>query len=181
MSADVDDNTRPGAAFWWREIRSLMGAAVREHLGGLRYDVKYALRMMRRTPGFTAMAVLMLALGTGVNVAMFSIVDAVLLRSPFEKPDELVAVRFIVNDRPVCGRPSRSVPRSRTRHPDLWRPWPASTAGSHVLTGQGDPLSVDDIECVTSDIFNVLGARPFIGRAFSSRRGSAGAPSRPSS
>ena len=97
------------AACWWRPVR--------EHVDALRQDMKYALRMMRRTPGFTAMAVLMLALGTGVNVAMFSIVDAVMLRSPFESPGELVAVRFIVKDRATARRANRSVPRSggRTR------------------------------------------------------------------
>ena len=164
MAADVDG--RQGAAFWVREIGSLIAAAVREHVDALRYDLKYALRMMRRTPGFTAMAVLMLALGTGVNVAMFSIVDAVLLRSPFEKPEELVAVRFLEKDRAIW-----AVPPDRYR--DLvTAPGPlvsvaAFSTGSHVLTGRGDPLNVDDIECVSSSMFGLLRTRAVLGRTFS--------------
>ena len=164
MTADVEDGR--GAVFWWRELRSLLGALAREHVSALRYDVKYALRMMRRTPAFTAMAVLMLALGTGVNIAMFSIVDAVLLRSPFEKSEELVAVRFMVNDRPAWAVPLDRF-RDFSRAPGPLAAVAGVTNGSHVLTGLGDPLNVDDIECVTSDIFAVLGARPFLGRTFS--------------
>jgi putative ABC transport system permease protein len=173
MSVDVDSSERQGGAFWWREIRSVLGAVVREHLDALRHDVKYALRMMRRTPGFTAMAVVMLSLGTGVNVAMFSIVDAVLLRSPFENPDELVEVQMVVMGRRTL------VPFDRYR--DLTAaPGPlvsvgAFTGGSHVFSGHGDPLNVDDIECVSSSIFDVLGTRPFLGRTFSSTEDRAGA------
>jgi putative ABC transport system permease protein len=165
MSADVDGSGGRGFAFWWREIGSLVATAAREHIGGLRYDLKYALRMMRRTPGFTAMAVLMLALGTGVNVTMFSIVDAVMLRSPFERPDEVVSVRYLVNDRVTS-----AVPLDRF-HELQASPGPlaavaSATGGTHVLTGQGDPLSVDDIECVSSGMFDVLGVRPIMGRTF---------------
>ena len=172
MTADVEQGR--GVAFWWREIRSLLGAAVREHVSALRSDVKYALRMMRRTPAFTAMAVLMLALGTGVNIAMFSIVDAVMLRSPFEKPDELVRVFFIVKD-----RATGAVPVDRFNDlvaaPGPLAAVAGGTAGSHVLTGQGDPVSVDDIECVSASMFNVLGVQPIMGRTFTAEEDQPGA------
>ena len=114
-------------------------AAVREHVDALRQDVTYALRMLRRTPGFTTMAVLMLALGTGVNVAMFSIVDAVMLRSPFERPSELAAVRFVVKDRATAAVPvDRYRELAAARGPLV--AVGAFSSGSHVLTGQGDPL-----------------------------------------
>src|SRR5262249_13562777 len=105
MAADIDGADRRGLAFWWREFRSLAAAIVREHVDAMRQDVKYAAWMMRRTPAFTAMAILMLALGTGVNVAMFSIVDAVLLRSPFERPNEIVSLRLVLKDRATLAVP----------------------------------------------------------------------------
>jgi putative ABC transport system permease protein len=165
MAADVEGASDRSVAFWWREIRSLVGAAVREHADALRQDVKYALRTMRRTPGFTALAVLMLALGTGVNVAMFSIVDAVMLRSPFERPAELVMVRAIVKDRATGAVPIdrfRDLVESRGPLAGV----AALAGGSHVLTGPGDPLNVDDIECVSSTMFGVLGTSPLLGRTF---------------
>jgi putative ABC transport system permease protein len=165
MVADVRSSGRTDGAFWRREIRSLIAAAIREHASALRQDVKYAFRMMRRTPGFTVLAVLMLALGTGVNAAMFSVVDAVMLRSPFKNPDQLAFVRVASTPRAE----SALVPAER--FPELASaPAFASVAvlgsGTHVLTGAGDPRSLDNIECVSAAMFDVLRTRPLIGRTF---------------
>ncbi|MPY91330.1 MAG: FtsX-like permease family protein [Luteitalea sp.] len=79
---------------WARTLLGVVRTAPREHLDDLRRDTAYALRMMRRSPGFVATAVLSLALGIGANTAVFSLIDAVWLRTlPVPSPEELVFVQ----------------------------------------------------------------------------------------
>src|SRR3954463_8503663 len=61
-------------------------------IDALVHDARHAARSMRRTPGLIAVAVLMIAIGTGANAAMFSVIDAVMLRSPFVDPDRVALV-----------------------------------------------------------------------------------------
>ena len=129
-----------------------------------RQDVLYACRGLRRTPGFTAIAVLTLALGIGANTAIFSVINTSLLRPlPFPDPDRLV---FIWNSRD--GNPEPLGP-GRLRDLQTQSTSFTSYAGvSHLsfnLTGRGDPERIAG-SSVSSGFFDTLGARPLLGEPF---------------
>jgi putative ABC transport system permease protein len=124
-----------------------------------RQDVRYAFRLLRRAPAFTAVAVATLALGIGASTAIFTIVDAVLLRPlPFPEPDRLVMVR------PTSGS------RLSSFYLDEWRRgsrtfqaitgWDDARA---TLTGAGEPVEVL-VDRVVPNFFEVLGTRALLGR-----------------
>ncbi len=181
IEADLDERLRDNdqAGLVRHDVPSLIRAIGREHLtsfvGALREDVKYALRMMGRTPGFTAIAVLMLALGTGVNAALFSVIDAVMLRTPFTDPDRIAILRG-VDDRQATAAisPERFGALAAAPGPFGGVAGLAVARGEHTLTGAGDPRRLN-VECVSSSMFDVLGAKPALGRTFSAEEDRAGA------
>ncbi len=132
-------------------------------------DVRYALRTLRSAPGFTAVAVVILALGIGANTAIFSLVSATVLRPlPFPDPDRLVMV--FDDFRPVGG-PERAEP-SLADYRD-WRDHSASFDAlaaylpvSYNLTGGGEPERLAGAR-VTTNLFGALGLQPVLGRVFS--------------
>src|SRR5437588_11555854 len=136
-------------------------------MGTLLQDIRYGLRMLVKTPTFTIVAVLMLALGVGANTAIFSIVNAVLLRSlPFPDPGRLVRIYF--NNPGVGLRGVRfSVPelddlRTRT---DMFEDVSVVVLGPTNLTGVKQPEHLEMIE-VSPNYFSMLGATPELGRLF---------------
>jgi len=136
-------------------------------MGTLLQDVRYGLRMLVKKPTFTIVAVLTLALGVGANTAIFSIVNAVLLRSlPFRDPDRLVRIYF--NNLGVGLQGVRfSVPefddlRTQT---DVFEDVSVIVLGPTNLTGTKQPEHLEMME-VSPNYFSMLGATPELGRLF---------------
>jgi predicted permease len=135
-------------------------------------DVHFGLRMLRRSPGFTAIAVLTLALGIGTNTAIFSVVDTVLLRPlPYKDPSRLVwaTERFPFNH----GAANVISPdfMGWQDHNQVFEQIAASGDASGAnLTGAGQAVRVS-ISNVTTNFFSMLGTRPLIGRTFLSSEG----------
>ncbi len=134
----------------------------------LTHRIRYALRTLRRTPGFTVIAILTVALGVGANTAVFSVVDGVLLRPlPYAHPDRLVKLSEV----PPSRRASAArfgIAAANLEHYRLARSF-AGLAGytrmSRTLTGSGEPVQVLGEE-VTTDLFALLGASAALGRVF---------------
>jgi putative ABC transport system permease protein len=134
-------------------------------MGTFLQDIRYGIRMLAKNPGFTAIAVLTLALGIGANSSIFSIVDAVLLRPlPYPHADRLVVVWEKGDD----GLPSNT---SYATFED-WRARSLSfdelalaSYSMGTLTGWGDPEQLPALR-VSANFFRTLGVRPALGRDF---------------
>ncbi|HYW52255.1 MAG TPA: ABC transporter permease, partial [Gemmatimonadaceae bacterium] len=128
-------------------------------------DLRYALRALRRSPGFAFAVIMTLALGIGANSAIFSVVHGVLLRPlPYDAPERLVT---IYGRYPQFGRTSTSLPdfrdiRDRTR---TMTQVAARHGVGFILTGDGEPERVYG-DRVTANFFPTLGVRPLLGRTF---------------
>jgi len=129
-------------------------------------DVRYALRMLRKSPGFTAIAVLTIALGIGATTAIFSVVDAALLHPlPYPQPEQLVSIE---DDLPGAG--ARDVGMSEPEWQDLRRPGifeyiSPTQFDENNLTGSSRPARVR-LLIVAPNYFALLGVKPQLGRAF---------------
>ncbi len=128
-------------------------------------DLRYGARKLRKSPGFSLVAVMTLALGIGANTAIFSVVNAVLLRPlPFEQPEQLVRV-FGTNAR----RNSFSRPHSYMNFSDLraqnqsFEAMAAYTGATAALSGDDAPEQITGV-ISSGDIFRVLKAQPLMGR-----------------
>jgi putative ABC transport system permease protein len=138
-------------------------------------DIRFGLRMLTRNPGFTAVAVITLALGIGANTAIFSVVNAVLLRPlPYADPDRLATIWVTEPSAPGELFPDTG--------PDF-RDWQAMnrsfegmsaiTGEGATLTGSGEPLQLRGLS-VSPNTFQLLGVQPQLGRSFSPDEGPSG-------
>ena len=140
-------------------------------------DLRYAARVLRQSPGFTAIAVLILGLGIGANTAIYSIIDAVLLRPlPFFEPDRLV---IVWEEASRIGFP-RATPAPANysdwkEQNQVFREMAAIGGRTMNITGSGDPQRIN-VDMVTAGLFPMLGVKPAAGRLFSPQDDSPGAP-----
>src|ERR1700741_346062 len=130
-------------------------------------DFRYALRMLVKSPAFSVIAILTLALGIGANSTIFSVIDAVLLHPlPFPKPNQLVAVwSRVANDK--LEKETESIPNYvdlRDQSQTL-SALAAFTRASAVLNGAEEARQLYGV-AITSDIFRVLGVAPARGRVY---------------
>ena len=137
-------------------------------------DVRYGLRVLSKNPGFTAIAILTLALGIGANTALFSVVNGVLLNPlPFPNPDELVAV---YTKSPTFQESSISYPNFLDWQKDShsFASLSAFRSDDFNMTGAGDPERVHT-HMISAEFFTALGMQPLLGRTFRSEEDKAGA------
>ncbi len=134
-------------------------------------DLKIAVRHLLKSPGFTAMAVLMLALSIGATTAIFSVVEAVLLRPlPFPQPEKLVSLGDILQgvDNPggggLMGATGPDIV-NYTRDTHTFSSLGGYRQTGYELSGQGDPATVNAAR-LTGGIFPALGVQPMLGRVF---------------
>src|SRR5262245_25702785 len=131
-------------------------------------DLRFAARTLLRSPGFSAAAILALGLGIGASTAVFSVLDAVVLRPlPYEDPSRLVVLWDANPGQGLAREPVSPVnfldDRALTVFEDAagwWRP------NLNLTDGGRDPLRVPSIE-VSANFFSVLGVRPALGPGFS--------------
>jgi len=148
------------------DVREVWGWTMLDRLA---QDLKYALRQMRRTPGFTAVALLTLALGLGATTAIFSIVNGVLLEPlKYREPGRLFVARTIPP-------PSANLKRDFPVNAAQFERWQSYCRGCDrmalaqflelTLVGAGDPVKLPALS-VTSEFFRTLGVQPALGRDF---------------
>jgi len=151
-----------------RERRALPWAT------NLLQDVRFAFRTLRRSPGFTTVAALTLALGIGASTAIFSVVNAAMLqRLPFLDPDRLV---MVFERSPNTPKPNVVNPRNFLEWRDRNRSFQtiaASVETGSSLTGDGEPEQIDRL-IVSDSFFPLLGIKPILGRWFTPQEGQAG-------
>jgi putative ABC transport system permease protein len=127
-------------------------------------DLVYAFRRLLRTPGFTGIAIVTLALGIGANSAIFSVVNGVLLKPlPYPEADRLVGVYHVYDGhRAVMSGPNFV---DAALHSRSLENAAAISRDRVILTGEGDPLRLDAAD-VSASLFSVLRVRPLLGRTF---------------
>ena len=163
------------AALWLRELVDLPRSAFLVHLDVLRQDLAFALRALRRSPGFAVTAILVAALGIGANTAVFSLTDQVLLRPlPFPEPERLVQL-WEVEENSCCNEVSPPNYRDWKERSHSFTALSAWHSRDANLVGAGQPFRLRGI-AVGADLLPLVGVHPLRGRLFSAADERPGAP-----
>ena len=147
-------------------------------LGGVMQDLRYGVRLLRRQPGFAAVAMLTMALSIGATTMLFSVAYGVLLKPlPWPDADRLVRVTETRQGRTgrVVGTVSNGTFVAWRDHPSTIEDLGGWLTQTVTLTGAGDPLRLSMIP-TTPNLFGILRARPLIGRLFRESEGARGQP-----
>jgi predicted permease len=140
-------------------------------------DIRYSIRVLRKQPSFFATAVIALALGIGANTAIFSVVDAVLIRPlPYADPSRVV---MVWEDSSFAGFPQNTPAPANyvdwRRMNRVFTDMAATRNRVANLTGDGRPEMVVG-RAATANLFSILGVKPFMGRTFTEEEDRAGVP-----
>src|SRR4030095_8214776 len=173
MAADFYDQRREvdgriGAVrtLWVRTILDALRRAPREHLDVLSRDATYALRVLRRHPAASATAILSLAIGIGLNSAVYSVVGGVLWRSlPFTDSDRIVSIGSVTRSGNDAGIMTAKSFRDLQRRSQAFDRIAAAAFRPTVVIEPGEPAQVTCMG-VSPGFFELLGARPILGRTF---------------
>jgi putative ABC transport system permease protein len=162
---------------WGATIMDILRMAPREHLSVLSHDTRYALRMMRKNPGYTLSAVLILGLGIGANTSIFSVVESVLLKPlPYYEGDQLVVLRqhaaklgaddmrFSVQEIYDYRRQNHTLGEVAEYH-----------SMTFTLLGRNEAHRVRT-GVVSAGFFDMFGVKPLLGRTFRPGDDNPGAP-----
>lgn len=142
----------------WRTVESIL------------MDVRFAIRQLRKSPGFASMAILIMALGIGANTAIFSLVHAVLLEPlPYQDPNRLVQLWHVPPQSSFPGMTQFAVSAANfldwQKQNSVFSGMALGSGGGFDLTGQGKPESIS-VATVTYNFFSLLGTQPLYGRVF---------------
>ena len=173
----------PAAGFWISTVADTVTSALRIHLDILRQDLRHTSRTLRRTPGFTATAIIVTALGVGATTAAFTLTDYVLLRPlPFPDADRLVKIWEGQATGPATRRGLQGTnevgPANYLDWKEMSRSFVVMGAYAFVSSnyiGAGDPERIEGV-VVSADAMTTVGIAPAIGRALTPQDDVSGAP-----
>ena len=130
-------------------------------------DFRFAIRQLLKSPGFTALTVLTLAVGIGMNTAIFSLINELFLRGlPFQEPTRILVLEAEAKERNLSELPM-SVPRfwHFRDGQTVFSSFAAEAGNGYIMTGMGDPIQLLGAD-VTANYFDTLGVKPIRGRLF---------------